>query len=223
MPRSPRRTARRRPRWRRRPDARPDEILRAALQVFGERGLAHSRLEDVAHKAGVSKGTLYLYFDSKDALFREVVRATKGSILAESEAWLDAFEGSARDALVHFIRGMWRHMADPDQAAVSRLVQSEIRNFPELARFYFEEVTLRARRLMERVLALGVKHGEFRPAQARFAARAIPALALMLSGIHCQFAAYDPDPMAIEAMADHTVDLVLHGVLAHPGHAGGET
>jgi AcrR family transcriptional regulator len=223
MPRSPHRTAPRRPRWRRRPDARPDEILRAALQVFGERGLAHSRLEDVARKAGVSKGTLYLYFDSKDALFREVVRATKGPILAESEAWLDAFEGSARDALVHFIRGMWRHMADPDQAAVSRLVQSEIRNFPELARFYFEEVTLRARRLMERVLARGATNGEFRPAQARFAARAIPALALMLSGIHCQFAAYDPDPMTIEAMADHTVDLVLRGVLAHPAHTGGET
>jgi TetR/AcrR family transcriptional regulator len=150
-----------------------------------------------------------------------VVRATKGPVLAESEAWLDAFEGSATDALVHFIRGMWSHMADPDHAAVSRLVQSEIRNFPELARFYFEEVTLRARRLMERMLARGVKSGEFRREQARFAARAIPAMALMLSGIHCQFATYDPDPMTPEAMADHAVDLVLRGVLAHPAPAGG--
>jgi AcrR family transcriptional regulator len=222
MPRSPRSTPRRRPRWRRRPDARPDEILRAALQVFGERGFAHSRLDDVARKAGVSKGTVYLYFESKDALFREVVRTIKGTVLAESEAWLDAFAGSATEALVHFIRRMWRHMGEPEQAAVSRLVQSEIRQFPELARFYAEEVTLRARRLMERVLRRGVESGEFRPAQARFAARAIPALALMLSSMHTHFAAYDPDPMTPEVMADHTVDLVLRGLLAPAAPAGTE-
>ncbi|MBK7351149.1 MAG: helix-turn-helix transcriptional regulator [Gemmatimonadetes bacterium] len=98
-----RRATPRRPRWRRRPEDRPEEILRAALRVFAERGFAQARLEEVARKAGVSKGTLYLYFDSKDALFRAVVRATKGPILAESEAWLDAFEGSAREALAHFI------------------------------------------------------------------------------------------------------------------------
>lgn len=224
MPRSSRpgrRPAQRRPRWRRRPDARPDEILRAALQVFGERGLARSRLEDVARKAGVSKGTLYLYFDSKDALFREVVRATKGSLLAESEAWLDAHQGSAREALVHFIRGMWGHMADTSQASVSRLVQSEIRNFPELARFYFNEITLRARRLLERVLARGVATGEFRPEQARFAARAVPALALMMSGIQCMFSSYDPEPLTPEVMAEHAVDLLLFGVLSRADAPGG--
>jgi AcrR family transcriptional regulator len=216
MNRRSRRRAPRRPRWRRRPEARPEEILKAALAVFGDRGLAHSRIEDVARRAGVSKGTLYLYFPSKDALFREVVRATKGPVLAESEAWLDRFAGSAREALEYFIRGMWRHMADPEQAAVSRLVQSEIRHFPELARFYFEEVTLRARRLMERVLDRGVKSGEFRPAQARFAARALPALALKLSSIQCQFAEHDPDPMSVDEMAEAAVDLVLNGILLHP-------
>jgi AcrR family transcriptional regulator len=216
-----RRRTQRRPRWRRRPDARPEEILHAAVEVFGERGLAHSRLEDVARKAGVSKGTLYLYFDSKDALFRAVVRATKGSLLDESEAWLDAFDGPAREALIHYIRGMWRHMADPTQASVSRLVQSEIRNFPELARFYFEEVTLRARRLLERVLARGVATGEFRPEQARFAARAVPALALMMNGIQCLFSTYDPEPLTPDAMTEHAVDLLLHGVLSRAGAVGG--
>jgi AcrR family transcriptional regulator len=212
MPRSPRRTATRRPRWRRRPDARPEEILRAALLVFGERGFARARLEDVARKAGVSKGTLYLYFDSKDALFRAMVRATKGPALAEGEAWLDAHQGSSREALGHLMRRMWRIMAEPDQAALSRLVQSEIRNFPELARFYFEEVTLRARRLLERVLTRGATNGEFRPAQARFAARAVPALALALSGIHCHFANFDPDPMSPEEMGECSLDLVLNGL-----------
>lgn len=220
MPQSPRRPRARRPRWRRRPEARPEEILRAAVAVFGERGFAHSRLEDVARRAGVSKGTLYLYFDSKESLFREMVRATKGPALAEGEAWLDAYQGSARDALGYLVRRMWRIMAEPHQAAISRLVHLEIRYFPELARFYFEEVVLRARRLLERVVALGVKTGEFRSTQARFAPRAIPALALMMSGIHCQFASFEPDPMNPETMAEHALDLVLNGITDRPDPTG---
>ncbi len=221
MPRSPRRPAARRPRWRRRPDARPEEILKAAMAVFGERGFARARLEDVARKAGVSKGTLYLYFDSKDALFREMVRATKGPALAEGEAWLEAHQGSSREALSHILRRMWRIMAEPDQAALSRLVQSEIRNFPELARFYFEEVTLRARRLLERVLTRGAANGEFRPEQARFAARAIPGLALAMSGIHCFFAPFDPDPMSPEEMGERALDLILNGIGLPPAPVKG--
>ena len=62
------------PRWSRRKDARPAELTRAALELFVERGYAATRLEDVAKRAGVSKGTLYLYFDSKEELFKAVVR-----------------------------------------------------------------------------------------------------------------------------------------------------
>ncbi len=211
-----RRSRPRRPRWRRRPEDRPEEILRAALRVFADRGFAKARLEEVARKAGVSKGTLYLYFDSKDALFREMVRATKGPKLAEFEAWLEGFTGTAREGLEYVARVMWRSMADPDQAAISRLVHCEIKHFPELARFYFDEVVLRARRLLERLLARGVARGEFRPEQARFAARAMPALALMLSGLHCVFTPYDPEPIDLDTMADHALDLVLNGVLQRP-------
>jgi AcrR family transcriptional regulator len=215
--RPPRRRAARRPRWRRRPEARPEEILHAALTVFGERGFAQTRLEDVARKAGVSKGTLYLYFDSKDALFRAVVRAVKGPALAEAEAFVEGFEGSAREALVHLIRRMWELMAEPEHLTVSRLVQSEIRHFPELGRFFYEEIVLRSRRLLERVLERGAAAGEFRPEQARFAARAIPAMGLAMITVHGGLAAFDPSPMSREAMAAHATDLILHGVLAPAG------
>ena len=215
MPRArgSRRPAARRPRWRRRPEERPDEILHAALQVFGERGFAHTRLDDVARRAGVSKGTLYLYYASKVALFRAVVRAVKGPALAEGEAYVEAHQGTAREALEHLVLRMWEIMADPPQATVSRLVQSEIRHFPELARFYYEEIVLRSRRILERVLERGVAAGEFRPEQARFAARAIPAMALTLITVHGGLAAFDPSPMSREAMAAHATDLILHGVL----------
>lgn len=71
------------PRWERRKDARPQELLDAALALFVERGYAATRLDDVAARAGVSKGTLYLYFENKEELFKAVVRANLVSALAE--------------------------------------------------------------------------------------------------------------------------------------------
>ena len=82
------------PRWQRRPDARPEEILEAAKHVFGESGYAGTKLEDVARRAGVSKGTLYLYFDGKEALFREMVRAKVVAALAHAEETVRTFDGS---------------------------------------------------------------------------------------------------------------------------------
>ena len=204
------------PRWQRRPDARPEEILEAALQVFDAQGYARARLEDVARKAGVSKGTLYRYFESKDALFREVVRATKGQALTGAEAMMEQFEGTTREALTLLMRRMWSHMNDPRHASVSRLVQSEIKSFPELARFYADEVVFRARRLLENVLARGIARGEFRAEQARFAARAIPALAIQLSAPTCFHQAYDPDPLSNDALVEGAIDLVLNGISVVP-------
>src|SRR5690242_1165593 len=95
------------PRWQRRPEARPEEILDAALAVFSESGFARAKLDDVARLAGVSKGTVYLYFDSKEALFREMVRAKVVAYLAEAESFVRAHEGSARALLVELIRRMY--------------------------------------------------------------------------------------------------------------------
>jgi AcrR family transcriptional regulator len=206
----------RRPRWRRRPQARPEEILEAAIAVFGERGFARARLDDVARRAGVSKGTLYLYFRSKDALFREVVRTLKGGALGRAEAFVDQFEGTSGELLGRLIHRMWEHLSEPRQVAISRLIQSELHRFPELAQFYFDEVVLRSRRLLEGVLARGLARGEFRPAQARFAARGIPALMTMLSGLHRSFSRFDPEPLPAEAAVNGAVDLILYGVVARP-------
>src|SRR4051812_31624363 len=92
------------PRWRRLPEERPRQIIEAALAVFGERGLAASRLEDIAKRAGLSKGTIYLYFPNKEELFREVVRTTVVSKLEEREQTLLAAHGSATEVLDNFMR-----------------------------------------------------------------------------------------------------------------------
>lgn len=204
------------PRWQRRPDARPEEILEAAKHVFGESGYAGTKLEDVARRAGVSKGTLYLYFDSKEALFREMVRAKVVAALAHAEETVRTFDGSSRELLVILISSMYRRLRDEGMARVGRVVQAELPSFPELAQFYFEEVILRARRLVSRVLERGVESGEFREVSHGFAARGLASLLVHTAQLQCFFHDFDPDQLSDEAALGGLVDLYLHGVLARP-------
>src|SRR2546428_7615210 len=96
------------PRGKPRKDARPGEIVAAALDVFGERGFAATKLADVARRAGVTKGTVYLYFDSKEALFKAVVRETIVPVIAKGEALAQSFSCSGRELLGQLEREYWR-------------------------------------------------------------------------------------------------------------------
>ena len=209
----PRTTSRREPRWQRRPDARPDEILEAAISVFGEVGFARAKLEDVARRAGVSKGTVYLYFDSKDALFRAMVRGRVVSRFEASETELVQLGESARVALTRFLHGMWDIVRTPEMARLVRLVHSELSNFPELARFYFDEVILRVRGAVRVILDRGVATGEFRRVNHDFAVRAVASL--MVHGAMSQrfFAAHDPQALTDDQVIDGIVDTLFHGLL----------
>jgi len=204
------------PRWQRRPDARPEEILEAAKHVFGESGYTGTKLEDVARRAGVSKGTLYLYFDSKEALFREMVRAKVVTALAHAEETVRTFDGSSRELLVILVSSMYRRLRDDGMARVGRVVQAELPSFPELAQFYFEEVILRSRRLVSRVLERGVESGELREVSHGFAARGLASLLVHTAQLQCFFHDFDPDQLSDEAALGGLVDLYLHGVLARP-------
>jgi AcrR family transcriptional regulator len=204
------------PRWHRRPEARPDEILDAALAIFGESGFARAKLDDVARLAGVSKGTLYLYFDSKESLFREMVRAKVVASLAEAEVYVRTYDGPARALLVELIRRMYGRVRREQMTRIARLVQGELGHFPELARFYFDEVILRARRLVEQVLERGTATGEFRPSTNGFAARGLSSLLVHTAQVQCFFHHFDPQALTDEQAVEGLIDLYLHGVLAHP-------
>src|SRR3954469_14828417 len=121
------------PRWRRLPEERPAQILDAALDVFAEHGLSAARLEDIAKRAGLSKGTIYLYFPNKEALFREVVRHTVVTQLEEGERRFADAEGTATTALTEFMRSYWKFIRSSQFAPLFRLIHAEIHNFPDLA------------------------------------------------------------------------------------------
>jgi len=204
------------PRWQRRPEARPEEILDAALEVFGEHGFAQAKLDDVARVAGVSKGTLYLYFDSKETLFREMVQAKSVAAVRESEAFVEAFQGSNRDLLVELMKRKYALMRNQQISRISKLVQSESQRFPELAEFYLQAVVLPARRLVERVLARGIASGEFRPTTHGFATRGLPMLLVQATQTQCFFQQFDPEALTDEQTLEGLIDFALNGVVARP-------
>jgi AcrR family transcriptional regulator len=201
-------------RRRRMPEERPGHILNAALDAFVENGFAATRLEDIAERAGVSKGTLYLYFESKEALFEAVIRETIVPILERAEHQIDAFTGTSRDLLVETFRGWWSAISESRMSGLPKLVLSESTNFPDAARVYFDEVVQRLRALFARVLRRGIERGEFRPVDVDYTVRVITAPVVMAliwkhSLVKCQI-----DPIDFDRQMNVLIDVVLNGVSA---------
>jgi AcrR family transcriptional regulator len=206
------------PRWERRKDARPQELLAAALDLFVEHGYAATRLEDVARRAGVSKGTLYLYFTNKEELFKAVVRESIVPAIGDAEEYIAQFQGSSDELLRWVIATWWERIGASKASGISKLLMAEASKFPDLAHFYREEVIIRASAMISSMLARGVERGEFKPMDINVATQVLiaPVLMLMLwkhSIGPCELGSLDP-----QAYLAHMVDITLHGLLA-PGKA----
>ena len=165
----------------RRKDARPGELLDAALTLFVEKGFAATRVEEVAKLAGVSKGTLFLYFSSKEELFKAVVRENISGRFTEWNAEFVNFEGSSADMLRYCLNSWWQRIGSTKAAGITKLMLSEARNFPELATFYEQEVIQPGNALIQRVLQLGVARGEFRPMDLKYGVYIVLAPILFLA------------------------------------------
>lgn len=146
----------------RRKEARPGELLAAALELFVEKGYAATRSEEVARRAGVSKGTLFLYFASKEELFKAVVRENIAGRFAEWNAELEAYTGSTAEMLHYAMMMWWQRVGNTPAAGITKLMMSEASNFPELAAFYQQEVIEPGHELIRRILQRGVARGEFK-------------------------------------------------------------
>ncbi|MCB1997446.1 MAG: TetR/AcrR family transcriptional regulator [Burkholderiaceae bacterium] len=207
MPLSPR------PRQRRK-ETRPQELLDAALELFVEKGFAATRSEEVARRAGVSKGTLYLYYPSKEELFKAVVRQKLSQLIAEGQDMVGSFEGSTSDLLRQLTLIWWERFGDTPAAGIHKVVISEVRNFPELAQFYADEVITPADRLFSSTVERGIARGEFRPLPVHDVAHALMAPMIFMA-LHrhsfgaCPVHGVEMDPMAV---LNTQLDLVLRGL-----------
>ena len=200
------------PRWKRRKEARPAEIVAAGLDVFVERGFAATKLADVARRAGVTKGTVYLYFDSKEALFKAVVRETIVPVIAQGEALAQAFTGTARELVERLVREYWRLVGETALAGIPKLIMAEAATFPELTRFYYDEVVTRGHRLMAGVIERGIKNGEFRPVDVKVAAKLAMSPLMHAVVARRAFASCMPEGFNVQNYLDTHIDLYLHGI-----------
>ena len=198
-------------RWRRRKEARPDEILAAALASFAERGFAATRLEDVAARAGISKGTLYLYFKGKEELFEAVVRAMLLPNLERVEALAATFEGPSALLLERLLLTIAGVM-DSRAGAIPKLVIAEAGNFPELARFYLDEVVRRGLRLIGTILKRGIERGEFRAVDVDHAVFCVIGPMLLAALWKNSLEAYDDAPLDTQTLVRAHLDLLLRGL-----------
>ena len=197
----------------RRKEARPSELTAAALELFVEKGFSATRLEDVAAHAGVSKGTLYLYFDSKEALFKAVIEEGIVPLFLAAEQQMANFDGNSTELLQHLLRSWWRQIGSTPLAGVVKLIISGSRNFPEAAEYYHETVIQRGRTMVRSVLERGMAEGEFRPLDVETTIDVVfsPLLMLVLSRFSLCFCGGGNDP---EVFLDTQFDLLMRGLCA---------
>ena len=194
-------------RKRRDPEARPAQILEAAFAEFGERGLAGARLDDIAKRADVAKGTIYLYFPNKDDLFRAMVRATTVAALEEAEMRLaETPDATATAQLEYVVGGWWQFLRTDRFQVVHRLVTAELPQFPDLMQFYADDVVARGRRLIAAIIARGIARGEFRAIDPDVCAGMVSALAIS----HSHWCARRP---FFPSVATRTDDDVCHEIM----------
>jgi AcrR family transcriptional regulator len=202
----------------RRKQARPQELLDAALHLFVERGFASTRMEEVAALAGVSKGTLYLYYPSKEELLKAVIRERLSNEIEAGALEVEQHVGTHAELLRDVLASWWLRVYDNPASGVFKLIITEVRSFPEIAEYYFREVVEPGSRLIGGVLQRGIAAGEFRPVNVEATVQTLVLPMVMLCLLKHSLGACAPVTSLVEPgefMNQH-VALVLGGLLAAP-------
>lgn len=199
-------------RWQRRKAARPQEILDAAMGVFADKGFARTRMEDIAARAGVTKGTIYLYFENKDAVFKSIVRSSIGDQLGEVVAQVDAFKGPTADLLKIALQAIGQFVLMSDRVVLPKIIVAEAGTFPELARFYRAEIIDRGLDTFCRIVERGMSRGEFRRTAPEHVARLCIAPILLSAFWRTTFAQFDEQPYDYQGLIDTHIDVLLRGI-----------
>lgn len=198
-------------RWQRRKEARPEEIVAAALKLFTDKGFSATRMIDVAEQAGISKGTLYIYFKNKEAILKAVVEQIIEPLIDRDETMAESYDGSATELLKTIVKGWWFMVSESNVSGIPKLIISESGNFPELAEFFVDHIVKRSRRLFARVIQRGIDSGELKPCDANMMARLIVAPLVHAAIWTHSLKPYD-DELDIDEYIEQHIEVFLHGI-----------
>ena len=194
-------------------EARRTAIIDAALEEFTAQGFTATKLDDVAERACIGKGTIYLYFDSKESLFEEVVRRNlmpPGDVAVQYRSFLEHFDGSAAEMLANHFRQIYSVLKNEKIQPLLLMILGETSRFPKLTRFFFEEMISPSQALIRHIIQKGVSNGEFRES----AAQVYPQLlfAGVMNGVlwNLQFGEYSP--IDLENYAENHIEYMLRAL-----------
>jgi AcrR family transcriptional regulator len=196
----------------RRPEARPAEILAAALDLFTEHGFNATRLEDVASRAGLSKAAIYLYFKDKNSLLSALVQTTVGHNLDQAKTMVDSHEGPMGPLIRTLLNFLAARLEDTRMPDLVKLVISESRAHPSLGRLYLDNVIGAALPLFQSLIERGIASGEFRTVDAGLTVKCMVGPMLLGALWKSVFEPIGADPLDIEALAKHDGDLILRAL-----------
>ena len=202
------------PKFRRRADARPDEILDAATGLFLEQGYAHTSVAQIAKAAGLSKGAVYLYFPSKQAVLEGLVARAIQPVSTQVLAEVAAHPGSVRDVVTHVLHMMARRLADPMVLAVPRIVIRESVAAPEIARMYHDAVLAHAIPALTGFIRAGVERGELRPVDPELTVRSVMGPLLMHIFLSEIFGITPNGGLGMERLIDNHLSILFDGLSA---------
>jgi len=199
----------------RRKEARPGELLDAALSLFVEKGFAATRVEEVAARAGVSKGTLFIYFPSKEELFKAVVRENISGKYSEFGQELATYAGTSAELVRYCMHEWWKEIGMSAASGITKLVMSEAGMFPEIAAFYQQEVIEPGHKLLAMILQRGIDSGEFRPIDIEYGVYSLIAPMIFLLMWKHSMASCCPISQQLDPVTfiDSQVSLLLGGML----------
>ncbi len=201
------------PRWQRRAEDRPREICAAALEIFAEKGFAAARVEEIARHAGVSKGTLYLYFKDKEDLFRAVVRDAIAPNVAAITETISTMQAPFADVVRMFLAGFAEREARLPLGAVAKMVIGESRNFPELARVWHDEVASKAIGALAAFVRRAQERGEVRAGDPRLYAFSLMGPMVLGALWRATLVPAGGQPLDLVELAKQHAEAVLLGVL----------
>jgi AcrR family transcriptional regulator len=202
------------PKFRRRAEARPDEVLDAALALFVEKGFASTKVEEIAARAGLSKGAVYLYFPSKEALLEGLVKRAVLPIANNALNAVEHFSGDPRLVISMVLKMVAQRLSDPKTIAIPRLIIREAVHFPALAQMYRREVLDRVLPVLEKLLATGIAEGYLRPVDPSLSVRSLVGpmvLHMLMAEI---FGIHPPGGLEMDKLIDNHLTVLFDGLSA---------
>ena len=202
------------PKFRRRAEARPDEVLDAALELFMEKGFAATRVDDIAKRAGLSKGTVYLNFASKEAVLEGLVRR---AIIPVADSALEAlknYDGDPRLVIGTVIRMAAHRFADPRIVAIPRVVFREVLGFPHLAEMYRSEVLDKVLPVVAGLIRRGVEQGYLRPVDPELTVRSIIGPLMLHLVLAEVFGIHPEGGLQFDKLVDNHLSILFDGLSA---------